>query len=221
MKRIYLHPLPIRIWHWVNALGFIILILTGANMRNIINLFSVETAVEIHSWTGFILLANYCIWLFYYLLTGNIKIYIPPLHHPIEFAKKAIRQAKFYGYGLMVGDQNPHHSTFDHKFNPMQQMSYLMIMTLLIPVQIITGLFLWDPKLFSPVVNLVGIQIIDLIHVLLWLFFSAFIIVHFYLATLGHTTWAHIIAMFTGYEEEHEEHEEHGHAEEHGHSPSH
>lgn len=221
MKRIYLHPLPIRIWHWVNALGFIILILTGANMRNIINLFSVETAVEIHSWTGFILLANYCIWLFYYLLTGNIKIYIPPLHHPIEFAKKAIRQAKFYGYGLMVGDQNPHHSTFDHKFNPMQQMSYLMIMTLLIPVQIITGLFLWDPKLFSPVVNLVGIQIIDLIHVLLWLFFSAFIIVHFYLATLGHTTWAHIIAMFTGYEEEHEEHEEHGHAEEHGHSSSH
>jgi thiosulfate reductase cytochrome b subunit len=207
MKRIYLHPLPIRIWHWVNALGFIILILTGANIRNIINIFSVETAVEIHSWLGFILLANYCIWLFYYLLTLNIKIYIPPLHHPIEFAKKALTQAKFYGWGIMVGDQNPHHSTPEHKFNPMQQVSYLMIMALPIPVQIITGLFLWDPKLFSPIVNLVGIQVFDAVHVFLWIFFSAFIIVHFYLATLGHTTWAHIIAMFTGFEEE----EEHGH----------
>jgi thiosulfate reductase cytochrome b subunit len=211
MKKIYLHPLPIRIWHWVNALGFIILILTGANIRNIVNIFSVETAVEIHSWLGFILLANYCIWFFYYILTMNIKIYIPPIHHPIEFAKKALTQAKFYGWGIMVGDQNPHHSTPDHKFNPMQQVSYLMIMALLIPVQIITGLFLWDPKLFSPIVNLVGIQVFDAVHVFLWIFFSAFIIVHFYLATLGHTTWAHIIAMFTGFEEE----EEHGHG--HGH----
>lgn len=214
MERIYLHPLPIRIWHWVNALGFIILILTGANIRNIINIFSVETAVEIHSWLGFILLANYCIWFLYYILTMHIKIYIPPLNHPIEFTKKALTQAKFYGWGIMVGDQNPHHSTPDNKFNPMQQVSYLMIMALLIPVQIITGLLLWDPKLFSPIVNLVGIQIIDTVHIFLWIFFSAFIIVHFYLATLGHTTWAHIIAMFTGYEEE----EEHGHGEEHSHS---
>jgi thiosulfate reductase cytochrome b subunit len=220
MKKIYLHPLPIRIWHWVNALGFIILILTGAQIKlgNKINLFSFETAVDIHSWLGFILLANYFIWLIYYFLTGNIKIYIPPLHHPIEFAKKALRQAIFYGWGIMVGDENPHHSTFDHKFNPMQQVSYLMIMGALIPLQIITGLFLWNPDLFGPVINLIGgIQIVDTVHILLWIFFSAFIIVHFYLATLGHTTWAHIIAMFTGYEEEHEEHEEHGHAPEHGH----
>jgi thiosulfate reductase cytochrome b subunit len=223
MKRIFLHPLAVRIWHWMNALGFIILIITGAQIRfaNVIHLFSFETAVKVHSWLGFILLANYFIWLVYYLVTGNIKIYIPPLNHPIEFAKKALIQAKFYGWGIMVGDENPHHSTFDNKFNPMQQVSYLMIMVALIPVQIITGLFLWDPHLFGPVVNLIGgIQIADLIHVLLWIFFSAFIIVHFYLATLGHTPMAHIIAMFSGYEEEHEEHgHEGGHGE--GHSPSH
>jgi thiosulfate reductase cytochrome b subunit len=181
-----------------------------------INLFSFETAVNVHSWLGFILIANYFIWLVYYLVTGNIKIYIPPLHKPIEFAKKALNQAKFYGYGIMVGDENPHHSTFYNKFNPMQQVSYLAIMVLLIPLQLITGLFLWDPKLFGPAVNLVGgLQIVDLIHVLLWIFFSAFMIVHFYLATLGHTPMAHIIAMFKGYEEIHEE--EHGHDEGQGH----
>ena len=223
MIKVYLHPLPIRIWHWVNALAFIILIVTGAQVRfgNVMHLFSFETAVTIHSLTGFILVGNYFIWLVYYLLTGNIKIYIPPLNHPVEFAKKAIVQAKFYGGGIMVGSHNPHHSTPDHKFNPMQQVSYLMIMVLLIPLQLITGLLLWDPKLFSPIINVAGgIQIIEIVHVLLWIFFSAFIIVHFYLATLGHTTWAHIIAMFTGFEEEEEE-EGHGHGEEHGHSHSH
>jgi Ni/Fe-hydrogenase b-type cytochrome subunit len=221
MKKIYLHPLPIRIWHWINAGAFIILIVTGAQVRfgNVLHLFSFETAVKIHSWTGFVLIANFFIWLVYYLVTRNIKIYIPPLHHPVEFTKKAIRQAKFYGFGIMVGDHNPHHSTPDNKFNPMQQVSYLMIMVLLIPVQLVTGLLLWDPKLFSPVVTLVGgIQVIDILHVLLWIFFSAFIIVHFYLATLGHTTWAHIIAMFTGFEEEEEEEEGHGHGEEPGHA---
>jgi thiosulfate reductase cytochrome b subunit len=219
MKKIYLHPLPIRIWHWVNEACFIFLILTGIQIRfgNTIHLFSFETAVKIHSWLGFTLLANYSIWLIYYLVTGNINIYIPPLHHPIEFAKKALRQAKFYGLGIMAGDENPHHSTFDNKFNPMQQVSYLMIMAGLIPIQIITGLLIWDPKLFAPIVNLIGgIQIAVLIHILLWIFFCAFMIVHFYLATLGHTPLAHIIAMFTGYEEEHEEHG-HGHSEEHGH----
>lgn len=225
MNKIYLHPLPIRIWHWVNALGFIILIVTGTQIRfgNILHLFSFDAAVKIHSWLGFILIANYFIWLIYYLATGNIKIYIPPLNRLGEFGKKALTQAKFYGWGIMVGDQNPHHSTPDNKFNPMQLVSYLMIMVALIPVQIITGLFLWDPHLFGSFIGLIGgIQVVDLIHVLLWIFFSAFIIVHFYLATLGHTPMAHIIAMFSGWEEEHEEHGhggEHGHGEEH--SPSH
>jgi thiosulfate reductase cytochrome b subunit len=224
MNKIYLHPLPIRIWHWVNALGFLILIVTGAQMRfgNVLHLFSFHTAVKIHSWLGFILLANYFIWLVYYLVTRTIKIYIPPLNRLGEFGKKALIQGKYYGWGIMVGDQNPHHSTPDNKFNPMQQVSYLMIMVALIPLQIITGLFLWDPHLFGTFISLTGgIQIADMIHVFLWIFFSAFIIVHFYLATLGHTPMAHIIAMFSGWEEEHEEHghgKEHDHAKEHGHS---
>lgn len=210
MKRIYLHPLPVRIWHWVNAVGFILLIITGIQMRyrDVINLFSVETAIDIHNWTGLIVICNYFIWLIFYIFTGKIKIYIPPLNRPIEFAKDSIRQARFYAYGIFVGESNPHHPVPDNKFNPLQKMSYLMIMAIFIPVQAVTGLLLWDPKLFSKLVNLVGgIQIVSMIHVLLFIFFSAFIVVHVYLATLGHTPLAHIKAMFTGYEEyEEEEH---------------
>lgn len=210
MKRIYLHPLPVRIWHWINALAFIVLIITGVQIRFVdsLGLMSFETAVDIHSWFGFILIANYFIWLLYYLLSGKLfKVYIPPLWRPLEFIKNSIRQAKYYGYGIFVGDKNPHHPTPDHKFNPMQQVSYLMIMVVLIPLQIVTGLILWDPKAFSFLSDIIGgVQIASLIHTVLWIFFSAFIIVHLYLATLGHTPLAHIKAMFTGYEEEHESH---------------
>lgn len=210
MKKIYLHPLPVRIWHWINALGFIILIITGAQIRfgDAMGLMSFETAVQIHSWLGFILLVNYFIWFIYYFFTGKFfKIYIPPFWKPVEFINKSIKQAKYYGYGIMVGDKNPHHPTPKNKFNPLQQVSYLMIMVVLIPLQILTGLMLWDPKFFGPLIKIIGgIQIATLIHTGLWIFFSAFIIVHFYLATLGTTPMAHIKAMFTGYEEEHDDH---------------
>jgi len=211
MKKIYLHPIPVRLWHWINAGCFITLIITGIQMRymDYIRLFSFETAVDIHSWTGFILIANYFIWFLFYILTLKIKIYIPTLN-PIKFTKESITQALFYGYGIFVGNPNPHHPAPDNKFNPMQKVAYLMIMALLIPVQFITGLLLWDPKLFSRFVNLLGgIRIVDTIHVALFFFFTAFMFVHVYLATLGHTPLAHIKAMFTGYEEEEEEHVHH------------
>ena len=33
MKRVYLHPLPLRIWHWVNALLVLVLLITGIQLR--------------------------------------------------------------------------------------------------------------------------------------------------------------------------------------------
>lgn len=213
MKKVYLHPLPVRIWHWINALSFIVLIITGLQIRLVdkINLMSFESAVKIHSWLGFILLANYFIWLCYYLFTGKIfKIYIPPFWRPVDFIKKAFAQAKYYAYGIMVGEKNPHHPTPDNKFNPLQQVFYFIIMIFCIPLQILTGLVLWDPVQFAWLESLMGgIQIVSLIHNGLWVFYGFFLFVHIYLSTLGHTPLAHIIAMFTGYEEEHEEHTGH------------
>lgn len=209
MKKIYLHPLPVRIWHWINAFSFIILIVTGLQIRyrDIIGLMKFETAVDIHNIFGFIMIFNFFIWLTYYLLTGKIKIYIPPLSIK-KFVMGCIRQARYYGYGILMGEENPHHSSPDNKFNPMQQMAYLAIMLLLIPLQMVSGLLLWDIKLFSEWIAFFGgVKIVDTIHVLLFLFFTSFLFVHVYLATLGHTVTAHLKAMFTGFEEV----EEHGH----------
>jgi thiosulfate reductase cytochrome b subunit len=76
-------------------------------------------------------------------------------------------------------------------------------MLLLLPLQMATGLLLWDIKFFAgPIAFAGGIKVVDAVHVFLTLFFTAFLFVHVYLATLGHTPLAHIKAMFTGYEEE-------------------
>ena len=33
MHKLYINPLPVRIWHWTNAVGFCLLILTGLQIR--------------------------------------------------------------------------------------------------------------------------------------------------------------------------------------------
>ena len=46
--RLYINPLPVRIWHWLHAMGFVTLILTGIQIRysDMINVLSFETAVR-------------------------------------------------------------------------------------------------------------------------------------------------------------------------------
>lgn len=203
MKKIYLHPIPVRIWHWINAASFIVLIVTGLQIRyrDLMHLMSFRSAVDVHNFFGFLLIFNFFIWLVYYLLSGKIRIYIPPLNVK-QFIMGCIRQARYYGFGIFMGEPNPHHPSPESKFNPMQQMAYLSIMLLLIPAQLISGLLLWDAKAFEKGIALTGgIKVVDTIHVLLFLFFTSFLFVHIYLATLGHTPTAHIKAMFTGYEE--------------------
>jgi thiosulfate reductase cytochrome b subunit len=148
---------------------------------------------------------NFLLWLFYHVLSTKIDIYMPSdiRQHNVG----TVRQAMHYAYGIFRGEQAPHHPSINRKFNALQQIAYLNIMTLLIPTTIFTGFMLWDAKFFSKwIVFLGGIRVIDSVHVLLFLFFSSFLFVHIYLATLGSTPLAHIKAMITGYEEAEGEH---------------
>ncbi|MFY9326765.1 MAG: cytochrome b/b6 domain-containing protein [Georgfuchsia sp.] len=208
MQKIYVHPLPVRIWHWTNAVGFVSLILTGLQIRylGLINLMQFKTAVVAHNWIGFVLIANFFVWLTFYLSTDKIKVYHPELS-PMKHFRDSFRQMRFYGYGVFRGDPNPHHVSMYHKFNPMQSMAYQVIMMLLVPLQFFTGLLLWNVTQFSSLVDKFGgVRVVDTTHVVLFIFFIGFILVHPYLASLGHTPTAHFKAMITGYEEVEDEH---------------
>lgn len=203
MKKVYIHPLPVRIWHWVNALGFLILIATGLQIRylDLVQLLPFSAAVTIHNWTGFVVIANFFLWLGFYLFTDKITVYLPEMNAK-KYFEDAWRQIKFYGYGIFLGEDNPHHPTIYHKFNALQIMMYQIIMLLLLPLLFVSGLLLWDLERFSYWVDLFGgVRVVDTVHVLLFIVFTGFLIMHLYLITLGRTRSEHIKAMLTGYEE--------------------
>ncbi len=203
MPRIYVHPLPVRIWHWTNALGFVTMIVTGFQIRYIglIDILSFHTAVVVHNWIGFVLIANFFVWFVFYLFTDKITVYHPDLSPTRQF-RRSIRQMWYYGYGIFKGAPNPHHISVYQKFNAMQGMTYQIIMLLLVPLQFYTGVLLWDVERFSGLIHaLGGVRVVDTAHVLIFIFFIGFVFVHPYLASLGHTRIAHFKAMLTGYEE--------------------
>lgn len=198
---VYIHPAPVRVWHWINAFGFVLLILTGFQIRyaEILHIMPLRQAISLHNYVGFVVIADYFLWLVYYIGSGRVRIYIPDLRQVVTMA---VRQAVYYGYGYFIGRPNPHEMTPDNKFNAMQQQAYLAIMFIFLPAQMVTGVLLWKIKGYSEYINLLGgIKVVDTIHVLLFFFFTAFLLIHCYLATLGHTPLAHFKAMVTGYEE--------------------
>ena len=209
MSKVYVNPLPVRIWHWANALMFIILIVTGVQIRylDLFSLMSFRTAVVVHNWVAFALIANFFIWLLFYLFSDKNKAYHPEFNI-VKLADQSLKQMLYYGWGMFRGEPNPHHIDPYNKFNPLQRMLYQILMLFLLPLQFATGLMLWDVKRFQPWIDMVGgVRVVDTVHVLIFIFFVFYMFFHPYLATLGHTPTAHIKAMITGYEEEHEEHE--------------
>lgn len=203
MARVYIHPLPVRIWHWLNAAGFVAMVLSGLLMRyvGVLDIIPFRAMVQWHNWIGFALIANYFIWLGYYVTSPRIRCYLPELNLKKFFLDSA-RQMKYYCYGMFAGAPNPHHISVFNKFNPMQATLYQLVMVVLVPVQFYTGVLLWDVQRFSAQVNFFGgLRVVDTVHVLIFIFFVAYILVHPYLGTLGATRLGQYKAMITGFEE--------------------
>lgn len=207
MHRLYIHPLPLRIWHWTNALGMILLALTGIQIRYIglIDLVSFHTAVVIHNYTGFVVVANFCLWLLYHVLTPEARNYHAE-RNPMKMFMGCLNQLIYYSYGMFKGLPNPFHIAKYKKFNPLQGLTYQIMMFVFVPLQIVTGILLWDITRFSKIVDFVGgVRVVDTVHVVIFTIIACYIPFHAYLATLGRTPMEHIKAMFTGYEEAEDE----------------
>lgn len=88
------------------------------------------------------------------------------------------------------------------QFNPLQAVTYQIMMLLVLPIQGVTGLLLWNLTGFAGIVALFGgVRVIDTVHVLIFAVFLFYIPFHAYLATMGHTPLADYKAMWDGYEE--------------------
>jgi len=203
-KRIYLTPIPIRIWHWLNALGIVTLCLTGAQIRfpEYVHLFiSYRSAIELHNVAGIVVAISFMLWLGYYLLVARTlaRLYVPD-REDLQYG--LLRQAKYYFLTYFFGHHSPHVAQPGNKFNPMQKSAYLVIMMILMPLVILSGLLLLNiGPLRTFILVLGGLKILIGAHFLLACSMCAFLFTHVYLATLGHTPLAHFKPMWTGWEE--------------------
>lgn len=202
-KMIYLQPLPVRIWHWLNALGIVTLCVSGAQIRfpeYITIIGSYRSAILLHNTAGIIVALSFSVWFFYYkIVAGTIEdIYVPKKY---DLTGGLFRQVIFYFFAYFFGVPNPHHATPDSKFNPLQKSAYLAIMFVLMPLVGLTGILLMNMGPMREIVLMLGsLKILVATHFLLACSLCAFLFTHVYLATLGSTPLAYFKPMWTGWE---------------------
>ena len=205
MKRIYLHPLPLRIWHWVNAFIVILLLITGIELRipGIATLPANSTALLVHKYLGWAMMISFVFWLVYALISGNLR-----RHYGIrkQDFQGTFGQAEYYLFSIFKGKENPFRPSPDEKFNPLQKLAYGAIMFVFTPAIVVTGLLLSNILPFRKYILLLNAaKGMDAIHVIVAYVFALYLVIHIYMATLGRNTLSHIKAMVVGYEEEPEE----------------
>ena len=202
----YFYPISLRIWHWINVTLFLLLIVTGISMQyssptHQLIPFSVD--VSIHNAAGILLTLNYLFFIIDGLISGNYKQYIPMFK---DLIKRLFTQAKFYITGIFKNQPHPYETTRHEKFNPLQQITYLVIMYVFVVIIIITGWAMLFPEfILNNFFGLSGFLLTDLLHTSAAFVLTLFMIGHIYLATTGATVLSNIKAMLTGWHETHKE----------------
>jgi Ni/Fe-hydrogenase b-type cytochrome subunit len=205
-RRVHMYDAYERIWHWLQASAILLLIFTGLIIHkpHLFGMFSFEYIVQVHNVLGFILLINAALALFYTLASGTIKRFFPEKDN---FFGRAFEQAMFYSRGIFAGEGHPLEKTKQNRLNPLQQVTYLAILNILLPAQVITGVLIWGmqewPQLAAA---LGGLPMLAPIHTFLAWAFSAFIVMHVYLTTTGETPLSGIKSMVSGWENLEEHH---------------
>ena len=191
-----LHPWPVRITHWVNALAMLILIGSGWKIYQDEVLFGwlhfpasitlgpqAQNALQWHFLGMWILIVNGVVYIAYGIATGRFRQKLFPISPRVLTAD--IRDALRFRLK---------HDDLTH-YNMIQRLLYAGIILVGI-VQVLSGLAIWQPVQFSELAALFGdFQTARLVHFVGMATIVAFIVVHVALAILVPRT---LLAMLTG-----------------------
>jgi thiosulfate reductase cytochrome b subunit len=198
----YLYPKWIRIWHLINALMFLILIITGLSMQytdkeNSIYMVGFAKAVKWHNYAAMIFTANYVIFILGNAFTSNKKYYRIKKDN---FLTNLIKQANYYAFGIFRGEKHPFPVTMEEKFNPLQKFSYILAMYVGIPLLIISGFVLLFPEVaIDNIFGISGLALNDVLHISMGFLLSIFMIIHIYTCTLGSKPSSLFWGIISGY----------------------
>jgi thiosulfate reductase cytochrome b subunit len=198
IKKVYVYKGFERFWHWTQAFLILFLAITGFEIHSSYTLFGFEAAVDLHNkaaW-AFIILIVFAI--FWHFTTGEWKQYLPT-------TKNLRAQAEFYITGIFRNAPHPAKKTVISKLNPLQRLVYLGLKVLIIPVMVLSGLaymfFRYPHSGIIKSANMQDLEVIALVHTFGAFLLMAFLVVHVYLITTGHTVSSNLKAMVTGWEE--------------------
>lgn len=192
-QRIYIYTRFERFWHWVQALFIVILLLTGFELHGTYGLFGYQDALTIHNTTAWAWLILYAFIIFWMLTTGEWKQYVPTF-------KKMVDVGVYYCSGIFKDEPHPAPKTSRIKHNPLQRLTYLGIVTVLVPFQIITGFLFYYYNDWAAWGLDWSLTVLAGLHIAGAFAMLSFFIVHVYMTTTGHSIFTHTKAMFTGWE---------------------
>ena len=204
----YLYPKWIRMWHVINALMFLILIVTGLSMQytdkeNASYVIGFAKAVRLHNFAAMVLVLNYIFFVTGNLLTKNGSYYGIGRKN---FMSDLVKQFKYYSIGMFKGEKHPFPVTEERKFNPLQKITYVLALYVAIPLLIISGLGLLLPEItITTFFGISGLILTDILHITMGFFLSIFMIIHVYTCTLGHKPTSLFRGIITGYHVSEEE----------------
>lgn len=191
-----LHPLPVRIMHWVNAVAMIVLIGSGWKIYNDEVLFGwlhfpdwitigvwAQHGLQWHFFAMWVLMANGIFYLAYGLISGRFRRKLLPIWPSAVIAD--VRDALSFRLA---------HDDIRH-YNAVQKLLYSGIIFVIV-VQVMSGWVIWKPIQLSELTSLFyGFQGARLVHFIGMAAIVGFLIVHVMLALLVPRT---IAAMVTG-----------------------
>jgi thiosulfate reductase cytochrome b subunit len=217
ISNVIVHPLTVRVTHWLNALAMIIMIMSGWRIYNSDPILpfsfpvwptlggSYEGSVDIHNEDGlagalqwhfagmWLLAINGAIYLAYGLLSGHFRHAFFPVG-PAAVLRDTLAALQF---------RLPHRLG---AYNAVQKTLYLGVLTAGV-VMVLSGLAIWKPGQFQELTWLFGgFDVARVIHFLGMAAIVAFLIVHVALVVIVPKT---LPPMITGRAPAHEAHGEH------------
>lgn len=183
-----------RLWHWSQALTIFLLLFTGMRIAGLHTLIRYPLAVTLHTFAALALALLWVFVVFWLATTGSWRQFVPTW-------SGMGRVIRFYAWGVFKGEPHPYRKQFRRRLNPLQAASYAGLKLVLIPAIWVTGLAYLAHGFWAHLDrSSAWLAAIANLHLLAGFGIAAFVVVHVYLLTIGHSVREHVRPMITGFD---------------------
>lgn len=193
------NPRWIRLWHGGQAALFLGLVITGVNMHYVNEdwvFVPFALAIKLHNGCGVLSALLWAGFVWKNRSSGNVRHYLP---NDLDLSSKLSALGRYYLVDMFRRQAPPPPSVEGSKFNAVQQLVYLVVMYVLLPVSTLTGMVLLFPLLAPQrALRWGGLWPVALGHLGAGYLLSMFLVFHIYLATTGERVSTLYREMLTG-----------------------